>query len=206
MNEAQVPDALDQDAFARVWRRVMPEDRLDCPFTLAPEVPAPPAEAGEGAMPPAAPRKLPGAVRRAPQDGPAVCLGENSAGSLPDLERMIGLTEESLRAYRAMVRQTRRGSLPAALAQAKGQQLRRLATARFLIAGTPFRAPAAKRARTRPLALAVRERYQAEQRAALELFAAANAAADPCLIDLYRALGMENQTHAGQLREWMERM
>lgn len=203
MNEAQVPDALDQDAFARVWRRVMPEDRSDCPFTLAPEAPTPPAETE---TPKLSGYPVPRQTRRAPQEGPAVCLGEDSAGALPDLERIIGLTEESLRAYRAMVRQTRRGSLPAALAQAKGQQLRRLATARFLIAGTPFRAPAAKRARTMPLVLAVRERYQAEQRAALELFAAANAAADPCLIDLYRALGMENQTHAGQLREWMERM
>ena len=31
---------VDREVFERVWRRVMPEDRADCPFTL-PEEPAP---------------------------------------------------------------------------------------------------------------------------------------------------------------------
>lgn len=197
MNEAQLPD-LDHDAFQRVWRRVMPEDRPDCPFTV--EEPAPEA-------PPASMYPIPQEPKgQAPvPSGPVVCLGADNAGALPDLDRFLALTAEALTAYRAMA-QRRRGSLPAALAQAKRQQLRRLAAARFLIAGTPSSVPAGEKPRAMPLALALRERYQAEQRAALELFAAANAAADPCLIDLYRALGLENQTHAGQLREWLERM
>ena len=33
MNEPQTP-ALDQASFRRVWQRVMPQDRMDCPFTL----------------------------------------------------------------------------------------------------------------------------------------------------------------------------
>jgi len=199
MNEAQLPD-LDHDAFQRVWRRVMPEDRPDCPFTL--EDPAPSPEA-----PPAPIYPLPQESRAQTPgpSGPVVCLGADNAAALPALDRFLALTAEALRAYRAMA-QRRRGSLPAALAQAKRQQLRRLSAARFLIAGTPYAVPAGEKPRTMPLALALRERYQAEQRSAVELFAAANATADPCLIDLYRALGLENQTHAGQLREWLERM
>ena len=38
---------VDREVFERVWRRVMPEDRADCPFTLQqaerPQPPAPPA-------------------------------------------------------------------------------------------------------------------------------------------------------------------
>ncbi len=204
MNEAQLPD-LDHDAFPRVWRRVMPEDRPDCPFTLEEPAPAPEAPVESGYPIPRESRyKIP-SDSRYPASAPAICLGEDNAGALPDLDRFLALTAEALGAYRAMARR-RRGSLPATLAQAKRQQLRRLAAARFLIAGTPYAVPAGEKPRTMPLALALRERYQAEQRAALELFAAANATADPCLIDLYRALGLENQTHAGQLREWLERM
>ena len=35
---------VDREVFERVWRRVMPEDRADCPFTL-PEAEAPAAAA-----------------------------------------------------------------------------------------------------------------------------------------------------------------
>ena len=39
MNESLTPE-LDRVAFQQVWRRVMPEDRPDCPFTLeAPTLP-----------------------------------------------------------------------------------------------------------------------------------------------------------------------
>ena len=45
MDQIQRPgEELDHAAFARVWRRVMPEDRPDCPFTLEPS--APPALSG----------------------------------------------------------------------------------------------------------------------------------------------------------------
>lgn len=55
---------MDREAFERVWRRVMPEDRPDCPFTLysdetleeevlIPPAPARTAAAGEVCAPPA---------------------------------------------------------------------------------------------------------------------------------------------------------
>ena len=41
MEQDHLPCSCDQEVFERVWRRVMPEDRPDCPFTLYSE------EAGE---------------------------------------------------------------------------------------------------------------------------------------------------------------
>ena len=41
MNETPIT-VLDQAAFQRDWRRVMPQDRSDCPFTLE-ELPLSPA-------------------------------------------------------------------------------------------------------------------------------------------------------------------
>ena len=34
MEQDHLPCSCDQEVFERVWRRVMPEDRPDCPFTL----------------------------------------------------------------------------------------------------------------------------------------------------------------------------
>ena len=33
MEQDHLPCSCDQEVFERVWRRVMPEDRPDCPFT-----------------------------------------------------------------------------------------------------------------------------------------------------------------------------
>lgn len=180
----------DQETFQRVWRRVMPQDRPDCPVTLDPSAPLP-------ASAPAVPT---------PQLPPVACLGEASAGQLPTLDRLLLLTAQDWQAYRTMARGSRRSTLPAALAQAKHQQFRRLAAARFLISGTTYELPEIETSRSPSLPLAIRERYQAELQSALELLAAAEATSDPCLIDLFRTLAMENQTHAGQLREWLERL
>lgn len=183
MNEAQLAAVSDRETFARVWRRVMPEDRDDCPFTLDP--------------PSLSTRPLPAPARS------GVCLGEDSVGQLPVLDQLLTNTIAGYYAYRAM---PHRSGLPTTLAQAKRRQTKRLAAARFLIAGEPLRAAAADRRRPISLAAAVRARYQAEQRLALDFLTAANASSDPCLIDLYRALAIEDQTYAGQLREWLERM
>ena len=56
------------------------------------------------------------------------------------------------------------------------------------------------------LALALRERFQAEQQLAAELLSAAQSATDPCLSKLYQSLAQENQGFAGQLRSWLEQM
>lgn len=200
MHTDQLPSP-DRETFQRVWRRVMPQDRPDCPITL--DDPAAVPEPSVSAMAPV-PAAVPPAAE--PQLPPVACLGPSSTGQLPTLDRFLLLTAEGWQAYLAMAGRAQQASLPTALAQAKRQQFRRLAAARFLISGTSYELPEVKRPQAAPLPLAIRERYQAEQRGALELLTAAEATADPCLTDLFRALAMEDQTHAGQLREWLERM
>lgn len=196
MQTQQLPSP-DRETFQRVWRRVMPQERPDCPFTL---------DAPDATVPASAPATLPAAAQAPLPSPPVACLGPSSADQLPTLDRLLLLTAEAWQAYSAMGGRASQATLPTALAQAKRQQLRRLATARFLISGESYRLSEVKPAQTSALPLTIRERYQAEQQAALQFLTAAEATSDPCLTDLYRALALENQTHAGQLREWLERM
>ena len=84
MEQDHLPCSCDQEVFERVWRRVMPEDRPDCPFTLGEDAAAPPA-----VQPPAA--ALPAVVHTAPageqapsrpvvgEEHDVPCLGASSA-------------------------------------------------------------------------------------------------------------------------------
>lgn len=198
MHTEQLPTP-DRETFQRVWRRVMPQDSPGCPIALNDDASKPDLPA----MAPTTPAVAPSV----PAQGSTVaCLGPSSAGALSTLDQLLLLTAGAWQAYLAMSGHSSRASLPTALAQAKRQQFRRLAAARFLISGEPYELSEVKSAQSSSLPLAIRERYQAEQQAALDFLTAAGAVSDPCLIDLYRALAMENQTHAGQLREWLERM
>ncbi len=201
MNEAP-PAVLDHAAFQRVWQRVMPQDRADCPFTLAPVQPV------MAPVQPASAALVPLAQEPAPAPAP-ICLGDTSAGHLPQLGELLGLTMDCARIYRALERRggrrNRRGLL-SALADEKARQVRRLSASYFLISGqeypfTPTPAPT-----TGTLALALRERFQAEQGAAARLLNAARSTADPCLSQLYRDLAEENQAHASLLRTQLETM
>ncbi len=184
----QIPESpLDQAAFQRVWSRVMPEDRPDCPFTVDPPPPAPlPA--------PAPPRPA----------QPPVCLGEDSGDRLAELEELARACADGYRIYRALARGRRKESLFLQLAQRKRRQAGRLAAAYFLISGRRFTAPPTQAPGADDLPLLLRARFQAEQRLALRFFTAANAAADPCLVELCRDLGKECQTCAAQIRGWLE--
>lgn len=235
---------LDQAAFQRVWRRVMPQDRADCPFTLDPaqeaaeptppqsaplhtdETPAPAVPAQiqppTGAMTslalqtmPAPPASSPSpavpAVQRpmpAPGTAPSPCLGESAMGELPTLEVLIGMVWEGRQLYRILTRPARTRSHQAALLgdlmAAKDHQLRRLRTAHFLISGREFELSYTPPRRFGSLPLALRDRYHAEQAFALRCLTAAGRSADPCLIDLYRALASQSQALAGSLREALE--
>lgn len=195
MNEAINPD-MDQEAFRRVWRKVMPqEDRADCPFTLdAPEAPPGPA------IQPPIPAPLP-----AQPTCPPLCLGDESAGEGPALLRFLALTLSLEKAYRALARSGRR-PLPARLAREKTGQAKRLSTAYFLITGQRPEKPETIEPERLPFPLALRACYRAEQRTAAELIGAVRESRDPCLAELYRELGTQNQTFAGQIREFLERI
>lgn len=211
MDQIQRPgEDLDYAAFERVWRKVMPEDRLDCPFTLEPSAPSAPtvSSAAPPAVPPA-PSAAPAAVPPAPHATPAAarptaCLGEDSAVDLPGLERVLRQTTDDFRIYRALARRTGQGSLFSPLAGRKKRQVKRLTTAAFLISGKPYTAPPTPAPEALSLPLTMRERFQAEQRAAAGLLAAAEASSDPCLAELYRILADEDRKLASRLWVWLE--
>lgn len=127
---------LDHAAFQRVWRRVMPQDRIDCPFTLddpaeeaeqtvAPvQEPTPQtvSEAPVGAMNSLAvqtmapmstsapmPAMTPTVVPRQSMPGmaPSPCLGENAAGELPTLEALLAMVREGRQIYKGLTRSHR---------------------------------------------------------------------------------------------------
>ena len=187
----EIPAAgLDAEAFRRVWRRVMPQDRPDCPFTLEP--PQPPAAELPWPMPAA-----------------SVCLGEGSAGETPILTRFLALTEEGRRAYGELLRRRGgRGREPvlACLAEAKGKQRKRLSAALFLITGEEGFPSPSPVIRWESFPLALRERYRAEQETALACAAAAAGTPDLCLSELYRSLAAQDWVFAGKLRGRLEEL
>ena len=102
MNESLTPE-LDRVAFQQVWRRVMPEDRPDCPFTL--EAPTLPTVTSTPV--PVVSAALPALSRMAPTPQAQTCLGESSAGALPFLREMLAAAAEGQRTYRGLARQSR---------------------------------------------------------------------------------------------------
>ena len=209
MDTSQRPEVLDQAAFRRVWRRVMPQDRPDCPFTLDPPPADQPDPASEETVPCSPPIDAPTALAPRPADASPVpvplCLGAASAGDLAELDRLAQQVARDLALYRALAR--RSGSaLP--LARAKADHLGQLAAARYLISGQkpPKSGPtAAKNGVNGPLLPLLRERFHAEEALVVAFFTAAQAAADPCLQELYRQLAPETQALADTLRGWLER-
>lgn len=206
MDTSQRPEVLDQAAFRRVWRRVMPQDRPDCPFTLDPPPTDQPALAGEGSAPCPPPINEPTALAPRPASAPVpLCLGPSSDGDLAELDRLAAQMARDLTLYRSLAR--RAGSaLP--LARAKADHLGQLAAARYLISGQKppkSGSNAAKNGGNGPLLPLLRERFHAEEALVVAFFTAAQAAADPCLQELYRQLAPETQALADSLRSWLER-
>lgn len=200
MNETPAP-ALDQAAFQRVWRRVMPQDRVDCPFTL--EEPALTPTDSPQPLVRAALSPLP-APAQPPQ--PVPCLGEASMGELPTLEARMDEAAQAQQAYRALARRTGRRCLSSSLAEEKGRQLRRLNAAHFLISGQDYDPQPGMVTLPATNALAIRERFRCEQMEAAALMEAAQTTADPCLAQLYRELAEQNGEHTDLLRRRLERL
>ena len=115
MEQDHLPCSCDQEVFERVWRRVMPEDRPDCPFTLGEDAAAPPA-----VQPPAG--ALPAVVHTAPagEQAPArpvvgeehdvPCLGASSAVYGAQLQRLIDRELADWRADQALSRRAQGNS------------------------------------------------------------------------------------------------
>ena len=213
----------DREVFERVWRRVMPEDRPDCPFRLYGEEEQAGMErlleqgaGGEPSAPgtapaqsaPAVPTVLPPDGKRQTGGGNDVpLLGAASAVYGEQLQAFIVRELADMRTYQALARRA-----PSAAARALGamaaderRHAKRLSTAYFLISGVRFwpeqRAAAAAQG---ALLGALRARFVEEQRGEAAYLAAADATADPCLRELYRDLAGDESAHAWQLRTILE--
>ena len=210
MEQEHLSSQCDQEIFERVWRRVMPEPRPDCPIVLPTEPAASPAVRE-------APPALSAVAASAPPDRPVAgeehnvpCLGAASAIYGGQLQQFVDRALADWRSYQALSRraQGNSGRILSAIAADQRRHAKRLSTAYFLISGVrywPAERPAGPASRT-PFAAALRERFMAEQRSAAAYQAAAAETADPCLRQLYEELSGEADAHAWLLRGILEEL
>jgi len=201
----------DRDLFLRVWDRVMPVERPDCPIVVdrsgemnRPAVPAVqpmPAEMMARPMP---------AADQAGDDFPTrddvPCLGSAGEADRERLQQMIG---QELAAWRSYQHLARRGGLGgrtlAALSAGCRRRAKRLSAALFLISGVRFW-PAERVSVPVPRSYfaALREHFLSEQDRGGAYRAAAEESRDHCLRMLYLDLADECAEHAGRIRTLLE--
>lgn len=204
--------ACDREVFERVWRRVMPEDRPDCPFVLEGDPPAETAVGTDGSQLPVPRQGSPAPLRMGdtyPAEEPDVpCLGAASAVYTQQMQRFIEGELADWKLYQALARRAGSGGRAlSAIAADERRHAKRLSTAYFLITGVRYwpmdRVAASGKGN---LAAALRQRFADEQRGAAAYLAAAEDTADTCLRDLYLELAGEEDTHTWMIRGLLEQM
>ena len=219
--------AFDRETFERVWRRVCPADRPDCPITLTPpaaagEAPAPgPSSSVPSVSEPSVPGSsapaedavpLPGALTETPlcvPDNDVPCLGAASAVHGALLQRCIAAELSDHRAYLALSRRAPASCARALAAMAADERrhAKRLSAAYFLISGVRYfpadRVPAPAFS---SFTAALRRRFADEQRGASAYLAAGDETADPCLRALFQELAGEEAAHARLIRALLENL
>lgn len=196
MDQELLP-GCDREVFERVWKRVMPEAREDCPFEVV-EAAARPLPA---VVVPAAPAEE--------EEETITCLGPASAAYGPQLQQYI---DQELAAHRCCQALARRvsgngGRMLATLAAEKRRRAKRLSTAYFLISGVRYW-PAERGGNQplQPVQATLREQFQAQHRNAACYRAAAAGASDPCLVELFHESAEEAEAHAWIIRSVLEQM
>lgn len=192
----------DRDVFLRVWSRVMPQEREDCPIEVV--------RTEQRAVPAVQRRISPG--DRAGEDYPAgndvPCLG---VGGEADLSRLQEWIEKELLAgqsYRMLARRSGQGGrILSAMAGGCRRRAKRLSAALFLISGVRFW-PAEQGNVPMPRSYygALREHFLSEQNRGQTYRAAAEDCRDGCLRALYLDLADECAEHAGSIRGLLETM
>lgn len=231
-----IPCPCDREVFERVWRRVMPEDRPDCPIVLdgaapaspleapgpcaapAPAVPCPaasgeaavfPSQAAVQVQPPAAPLPaVPDGCGCGPDDD-VPCLGAASAVYGAQLQQYIDRELSDWRAYQALARRAQGsgGRTLSTIAADERRHAKRLSTAYFLISGVRYWPVDRKNAAAAcAFPAALRERFAAEQRGGYSYQAAAAETTDPCLRELYLELADDEHAHARLIRGILEQL
>ena len=188
MEQTPFPGA-DREVFERVWRRVMPEDRADCPFILPEE---PPPSVPASAEPPALTE--PAAETAAPWGG---ALRQYIDGELASWRHCQDLARRlSGRSGRAM----------AAAAAGELRHAKRLSALCFLLSGVRYWPEGRPAVRPLPLPAALRERFWAARGAEEAYRAAAREAGDPRLAEIFTGLAGEEAEHLRAFQEALERL
>ncbi|MCI8595115.1 MAG: rubrerythrin [Oscillospiraceae bacterium] len=204
----------DREVFERVWRRVMPEPRPDCPIVLLSEEEAQAVATTlglEGPQPPAIPctQSAPeNAVPTSEQDVPLLGAASAVYGSL--LQSMIAAEMLTFRRYRALSRrlQGNAAKTVAAIAADERRHAKRLSTAYFLISGVrylPSDAPLPSRGEVVPTG-ALRLHFADEQRSEALYRSSAAECSDPCLTALFEELAEEEANHRKAIITLLEQM
>lgn len=211
----------DREQFERVWRRVMPQNRPDCPFTLrspgesAPaaqsrlmpgdgEMPGPILELGLAPMVPMTPAPMLRAGPPIPAPAPAMPLPND--GEL--LQKMISGERADECTYRTMARRSKgeNARIFQIIANQEGQHARRLSAAYFLLTGVRFWPDSTPAEPMGTFLGWVRQRFLCEKRGEAAYRAAAERVEDFDLKELFSELALEEAYHAALLRKIVERM
>lgn len=207
MQQDHLPAPCDREVFERVWRRVMPGDRADCPITLGQADP-PSAEVPE-TLPAVSAVPLPARQAVEAEEHRVPCLGAASAVYGAQLQQFIDGELSDWRAYQALARraQGNGGKILSTLAADERRHAKRLSTAYFLISGVRYwPADRTSTPSPAPLTAALREHFMEEQRGAAAYQSAAAETVDPCLRELYLELAGEEDAHSWALRGLLEQM
>ena len=183
----------DREVFERGWRRVMPEDRPDCPFTLYSEeetehAPVQPTEEKRTELVPV----------------PA----EQSGGDGAVLQAFIADELSDWRTYQTLARRIPGGNGRALMGVAADERRHagRLSAAYFLLSGVKFWPPAEPELTKEGWMALLRRRYWAERKGAEAYRTAAGRTGDSALRELYLELAGDEEAHAGVIRGILERM
>ena len=217
---ALTPQGVDQEAFDRVWRRVMP-DQAQSPIAIgraevdeiAPAETAPQDQCEAAPVPaeppvqPAASPTPPPPSRSKAEEEPPFCLGSQSQGEEQTLTSLMDLAKEGVFIAQALVR--RGGSCSrslSCLAADHRRALRQLSAAYFLIIGQRYRPPTPSVVINASLPLALRDQFVWEQRWERANQQAAETTSDACLKELYQELAQDGVLHAATIRSLLEQM
>lgn len=221
MEQQQVDTALeqtlsveDQNLFARVWCRVMPEQEHS-PIAIGPaQCPQ------EEAAPAFCPQELSQQpTQDAPQSGALLplrgaaqpdvpCLGEASLDYAPLLRERMDDTHGLWLAYQSLARRSQghAGRQLSALAADQQRHLRQLGAVYFLLTGQRWAHSARACTPSGPVPSALREMFVREQQVRQSYLRSAEQVQDPCLEALFQELGAEAELHMDSIRHILERM
>lgn len=208
----------DQETFQRVWRRVMPEDRVDCPFVLNQDAPTPQTEteasvpsapSEQPSLPPDPPVQDPGVPASMRSEENPTSLGPASAIYMPLLQELISKELLGWRYYQQLARQV--SGTPtrilSSMAADEHRHAKRLSAAGFLISGVRY-LPLSQKLPMLPgtFPAALREAFSTEQQSEAAYRTAAAETLDEALRTLYLELAEEECAHASLIRNLLEQL